>query len=127
MSDGERGPAGEVLPLARKLVGLATEQHRALEFGTKEQFDWITLRRDEVTQRLSRLLAAHVQVSPEESAALQQLRTDLLAVDDAIQTRLKRQRAEADKRRRGFSRTRKAVGSYVSLGPRQSSFLDKQS
>jgi hypothetical protein len=133
---GRRSPAnGDVavaeaadglLLLARKLVGLAQEQQRALEIGAGEQFDWITLRRDDVTARLSSLLASGVVVSAEDSAALIQLREDLLATDAGTEKRLLALREETATQRRNFGRNKKALSSYLQVGPRRTGFLDQQ-
>jgi len=122
-----QGAAGEddVLPLARKLVDFAREQHRALGIDAHEQFRWITLRRDEVTERLSRLLAASVSVDAEAAAELEHLRIDMLALDAAMGQRLRAQLADAAARRRNFGRVRKSLSSYLNAGPRRG-FIDTQ-
>jgi len=116
----------KVLPLAKKLVGLAKEQRNALELGAGEQFDWIALRRDEVTERLSRLLAANTPVSPTEAATLGQLRAELLAVDGAMEAQLRAKIAEVSGRKRVFRRGRKAVGAYLAQGSDRSGLFDQR-
>ena len=112
----------ELMPLARKLVGLAREQRNALQHGAREKYRWIWLRRNEVTERLSRLLAARVPVEPEQAAELLALRDDMLAVDKDIEQLLRGALAEVDTKRRVFARSRKAIGSYLSSGPRRRLF-----
>jgi hypothetical protein len=114
-----------VLPLAQKLVGLAQEQRHALELGAREQFNWIGLRRNEVTDRLSSMLAAGTQVSEADAAALLELRTQLLKVDGTMEQHLQAEIQKAAGRGRNFARARKTVGSYLQLGPRRG-FLDTQ-
>lgn len=118
-------PEEQVLDLARKLVGLAKEQRRALEIGAREQFSWAALRRGEVTDRLSRLLAAQAPVSEGEGAELERLRSEMLVVDDAMQQLMKLQLKDLATRQRVFIRRRKALGSYLSTGPRRG-FFDQQ-
>lgn len=106
------------MPLARKLVGFAREQKRALDRGANEQFSWAGLRRDEVTDRLSRLLAGNVAVTDEQGAELAQLREQMLALDAAMEQRLRTTIEEANKRRGEFARTRRALSAYLTSGRR---------
>jgi len=117
---------GDVVPLARKLVGLAQEQQRALDLGAREQFEWIALRRDEVTESLSRLLAAEVQVSDEDAEVLKQLHDELLATDRHMQEQLRAQMSRTSAEQRSFTKARKVLGSYLTLGPRRSGLVDKR-
>jgi hypothetical protein len=117
--------ADEPLPLARKLVALAREQQHAFEIGAREQFDWITLRRTEVTERLSRLVAASVLVSDADAAVIAGLRDELGEVDEGLITRLDAARRAASTRQRTFLKARKSIDSYLTLGPRHG-FFDKR-
>jgi hypothetical protein len=122
----EPDPPEAVMPLARKLVGFAGEQQRALELGAHEQYSWAGLRRNDVTERLSRLLAASVTVTPEQAAELDALRAEMLAIDRLMEQQLRRELEQARKRQRVFSRTRKVLSSsYLNAGPRPS-MLDQQ-
>ena len=113
------------MDLARKLVGLAKEQQRALGIGAKEQFSWAGLRREQVTERLSRILASQPPVSAEEAAELEALRAELLEIDGAMSEQMKAQLKELATRQRVFNRNRKALNSYLSAGPRRG-FFDQQ-
>ena len=117
---------GDVVPLARKLVGLAQEQQRALDLGAREQFEWIALRRDDVTESLSRLLAAQVQVSDEDAEVLKQLHDELLATDRHMQEQLRAQMSRTSAEQRSFTKARKVLSSYLTLGPRRSGLIDKR-
>jgi hypothetical protein len=122
----EPDPPEAVMPLARKLVGFAGEQQRALELGAHEQYSWAGWRRNDVTERLSRLLAASVPVTPEQAAELDALRAEMLAIDRLMEQQLRRELEQARKRQRVFSRTRKVLSSsYLNAGPRPS-MLDQQ-
>jgi hypothetical protein len=112
-----------VLPLAEKLVDLAHEQQNALVIGAREQFNWIALRRDEVTDRLSALVAAGICLKGSDAEQLGRLRGQLLEVDQAMQSQLVGELRKAASVRRKFVRSRKAVGSYLQAGPRRG-FLD---
>jgi DNA gyrase/topoisomerase IV subunit A len=114
-----------VVPLARKLVALAKEQQHALELGAREQFDWIAVRRDDVTERLSKLLAAEVQVTAQEADELQELRGQLLAIDASMEGRLSAQMEALSAERRSFSKARKALGAYLA-SPRRRAVVDKR-
>ena len=114
-----------LIDLARKLVGLAKEQQRALGIGAKEQFSWAGLRREEVTERLSRILASQPPVSAAEAAELEALRGELLEVDGATSQHMKAQLQELATRQRVFNRNRKSLNAYLSAGPRRG-FFDQQ-
>ena len=116
----------DVLPLARKLVGLAQEQQRALELGAQEQFEWIALRRDEATERLSRLLAAEVEIPPEDAEVLKQLHDELLVADGRMEEQLRTQMARAQTKQRSFGKARKALGAYLASSSRRPGLVDER-
>lgn len=125
-SEPEADLANEPLPLATKLVALAREQLSALDRGANEQYEWICLRRNEVTERLSRLVAASIEVSPDDAAAIAALREELLKVDAELMDRLTAARSDAALRQRRFLKTRKAIGSYLTLGAPRAVFDKRQ-
>jgi hypothetical protein len=112
-------PPEALMDLARRMVGFAVQQRQALEQDLREQYRWAGLRRDEAMERLSRLLAASVPVTPEQAAELEELRIAMLAADEASAQHLREKLDQAGRRQRVFSRTRKALSSYLNPGPRR--------
>jgi hypothetical protein len=117
--------ADSPLALARKLVGLAAEQKDALDRGAAAQFDWLSLRREEVTARLVAIAQAGAQATAAEAAHIGKLQRKLAQLDAGMQVELRRRMAAAREARGQVRRFKKAVAPYYQAGPRVPTFIDQ--
>jgi len=117
--------AAPVLPLASKLVALAKEQQEALVRGTTGQFDWLALRRDEVTAQLQQLATAAPLLAAEHATEIERLRHELQRIDGESQTFIREQLNQVRTTRGAVRRFQRAVSPYLTAGPRVPSFVDK--
>jgi hypothetical protein len=114
-----------LLRLAAKLVGLAREQSDALTRGSTGQFDWLVLRRDEVTAQLQQLSASAPPLDEVAIRRLQRLQQELRQVDAETQAFLQGRLAQVKTARNAVRRFHRAVSPYVTAGTRVPSFVDR--
>lgn len=112
------------LVVARKLVAIAGEQRDALQRGATTQFDWLTLRRAELTEQLQ---AFRVEPSEtgDEAADFARLRDELASIDSTMEQTLRVRMAQANQGLGQLRRFQKAVAPYFQSGPRVPTFVDK--
>ncbi|MHB8620191.1 MAG: hypothetical protein ACYDAG_11600 [Chloroflexota bacterium] len=116
----------EVMALASKLVALAREQFDALERGTSGQFQWLVLRRQEVTERIRCWSAGGGVLTAEEQAIADDLRAELAEVDAAMEEKARASLIEVKRSLIALRRSSKALTAYLTRGPGVPSYVDKR-
>ena len=120
-------PSSEpALALANKLLAFAREQESALDRSATTQFDWLVLRRAEVTSKLEAVVASGVQLEAEESSVVAALKEDLAAVDRRMEKRVQGMLRQAQDVQTALRRSRRGLSGYLHEAPRVPSFVDKR-
>ena len=121
-----RPPEARALDLARKMVALAREQRDALQrAGANSQFDWLRLRRDEVTAALQ-ASSPGLYLDGEARDEVERLRQELLALDADMEAGLLERMSQVQHARAEVRRSTRAARSYLTPGPRRPSFIDQK-
>ena len=125
--DGVKGDGyAAAMELARKMIGLAKEQRDALARAAVSQFDWLVLRRQELTDQLPRQVAPG-SVPPEPvQRELAALAAELAELDKEMAGLVKGRMNEIRAGQAAIRRTERALSGYLDRGPRPSTFVDRK-